>query len=64
MPLTRRKLVQLCAAGAAALPAHSGAARPDRPNILFLLTDQQRFDCVSRFYVAWRFRLPRVVRAV
>jgi arylsulfatase A-like enzyme len=44
MPLTRRKLVQLCAAGAAALPAHSSAARSDRPNILFLLTDQQRFD--------------------
>lgn len=49
MPLTRRKLVQLCAAGAAALPARSSPARRDRPNILFLLTDQQRFDCAGAY---------------
>jgi arylsulfatase len=47
MPLTRRNFVQLGAA--AALAGRARAARNDRPNILFLLTDQQRFDCVGAY---------------
>src|SRR3982751_6550995 len=47
MPMTRRSFVQLGAA--AALPVRARAARNDRPNILFLLTDQQRFDCVGAY---------------
>jgi len=46
MPITRRSFVQL---GAAAFARRARAARNDRPNILFLLTDQQRFDCVGAY---------------
>ena len=45
MPLTRRSFVHLGAA--AALAPRARAARTGRPNILFLLTDQQRFDCTG-----------------
>src|SRR5690348_233763 len=43
--MTRRSFVQLGAA--AALAPRARAARNDRPNILFLLTDQQRSDCTG-----------------
>src|SRR5947199_10875927 len=45
MQITRRNFVQL--GGAAALARRGRAARNDRPHILFLLTDQQRFDCAG-----------------
>src|SRR4051812_34134477 len=45
MPLTRRSFVQLGAAAAMQRPARAAAV--SRPNILFLLTDQQRFDCTG-----------------
>ena len=44
--LNRRDLFRLGAAGAAAAVA-STQQRKDRPNILFLMTDQQRGDCIG-----------------
>src|ERR1041385_7890367 len=44
MPITRRNFVQF---GAAGLCSRARAQRTDRPNILFLLTDQHRFDCAG-----------------
>src|SRR5262245_31489647 len=45
MSMNRRSFVQLGAA--VALQRPSRAAAVSRPNILFLLTDQQRFDCAG-----------------
>src|SRR5690348_14099180 len=45
MALTRRSFVQLGAAAGLSRPAR--AAGNSRPHILFLLTDQQRFDCAG-----------------
>ena len=44
--LNRRDLFRLGAAGAAAAAA-TAQQRKDRPNILFLMTDQQRGDCIG-----------------
>ncbi len=45
MDLTRRSFLQV---GAAAVGAAAGAAPPPaRPNVLFLMTDQFRFDCLG-----------------
>src|SRR5919107_2555152 len=44
--LTRRQF--LGAAAAAAAAAHAGCARRDRrPNVVFILTDDQRWDCLG-----------------
>ena len=45
--MNRREFMQSSLAGAAALSAVRGAAVPvERPNILFVMTDQQRFDTI------------------
>jgi arylsulfatase A-like enzyme len=59
MALTRRSFVYM-GAGAALAP-RARAARNDRPNILFLLTDQQRFDCAG-IYGNRAIRTPNIDR--
>ena len=43
--MNRRSFLYL--GSAAGLPMPAAATRPDRPNILFLMTDQQRGDCLG-----------------
>src|SRR4051794_9882832 len=59
MPLTRRSFVQLGAAAAMQRPARAAAV--SRPNILFFLTDQQRFDCAG-VYGNTAIRTPNIDR--
>jgi arylsulfatase len=59
MALTRRSFVQLGAAAAMQRPARSAGV--SRPNILFLLTDQQRFDCAG-IYGNAVIRTPNIDR--
>ena len=50
-PLSRREFLGVSAAGLGALAlgprARGGEGSPDRPNILFILTDDQRFDALG-----------------
>src|SRR3954464_9164527 len=59
MALTRRGFVQLGAA--AGMQSRARAAATSRPNILFLLTDQQRFDCAG-VYGNRAIRTPNIDR--
>jgi hypothetical protein len=49
--LTRRAFLEASTAGLGALAVvprtHGGQGRSDRPNILFVLTDDQRFDTMG-----------------
>ena len=44
---TRRDILRLAAASAAPVPALPQRSRPSRPNILFLMDDQHRGDCLG-----------------
>src|SRR5574340_1468708 len=56
--VTRRRAIQTLAGGAAAITARGAARRTgDKPNLLFLWTDQQRADTMAA-YSNTAFRMP------
>jgi arylsulfatase A-like enzyme len=61
--ITRRTAIQTLAGGAAGAPAIVGGARRpgDKPNLLFLWTDEQRADTMAA-YGNTRFRVPAMNR--
>ncbi len=63
MPCTRRAFLASLAASAARLLVAKGTAVPRRPNVLFLLTDDQTFDSIHALGNA-QIRTPHIDRLV
>src|SRR6266542_620817 len=61
--LTRREMLSAVTLGAAVAGQGQGAATPDRPNILFIFTDDHSYRTISAYPEAYRWvRTPNIDR--